>query len=112
MASKKQARITLVGPLSYSVGKYRFQKDRPVVTEDMELVEHIGGDTRFKVEILEAQESLKKDSSAPAKSEAKAEAADSKEEVEEVKAPVKSAAIPSKLARKANDKKESANETD
>lgn len=118
MATKKRARITLVGPLSYSVGRYRFQKDRPQVTEDQELIAYIGGDPNFKVEILEQavadQKAAAPSSSKTAvKSEAKPEAkapAKAEEEVEEVKAPAK-AAPPSKLARKEK-QKETAHETD
>lgn len=121
MAKKKQARITLIGPLSYSVGRYRFQKGKPLVTEDAELIKYLTGDANFKIETIEVEEAEVKAPAAPAKSESKpapapapepeAESPEkSEDEVEEVKASAK-AAPPSKLARKAN-KKETANETD
>lgn len=118
MAKKKQARITLVGPLSYSVGRYRFQKGKALVTEDQELISYLTGDPNFKVETIEVEVAEAKAPAAPAKSESKPAPkpepepeAESDEDMEEVKAPAKSAP-PSKLARKANSKKETANETD
>lgn len=120
MATKKRARITLVGPLSYSVGRYRFQKGKPLVTEDQELIAYLHGDPNFSIETLAVEEEAKAKASAPVekpaakpepKPEAKSKSKD-EDEVEEVKAPVK-AAPPSKLARKnEKQKKETAHETD
>lgn len=123
MAKKLQARITLVGPLSYSVGRYRFQKGKPLVTEDQELIKYLTGDPNFKVETIEVQE-VKAEAAAPAKQESKPaakpeqkpepveSASEDEDDMEEVKAPVK-AAPPSKLARKnEKPKKETAHETD
>lgn len=132
MAAKKRARITLVETLSYSVGRYRFFKGKPQVTDDQELIAYLHTDPRFSVEVLEAEAPAKAKAPAPeSKPVAKAApvevVADAEEkgdsEPEEVVAKpglmkkaanaVKSfgkSAPPSKVAR--NDKKETAHEID
>jgi len=55
-----KAKITLVGPLSLSVGRYRFQKDRPVLTDDDELIRYCQFNPDFKCSILGDEGQAKK----------------------------------------------------
>lgn len=68
MADKKKkitrARITLKGSLSLAVGRYRFEKDRPVVTDDAKLIAYVQYDPAFRVQDLSDEKTEKK---APAK---------------------------------------------
>ena len=50
MASKKRkARITLIGPMTLAVGRFRFHKDRPVVTDEEDLIKYCEHKTDFRV---------------------------------------------------------------
>jgi len=114
--AKQKAKITLTGCLSYAVGRFRFLKDRPVTSDDAELITYVKTDPRFKVELMEVEEAPAAPAS-PAKPAPAQEEQPSSESVTEeasastAKASAKSAP-PSKLARKADAKKETANETD
>ena len=53
MASKKRkARITLIGPMTLAVGRFRFHKDRPVVTDEEDLIKYCEHKTDFRVVFL------------------------------------------------------------
>lgn len=66
--AKKKAKITLVGPLSYAVGRYRFMKGRMVVSDDSELIRYCEMNPDFKVQEMEVEE----ETSSPPKPETKA----------------------------------------
>lgn len=55
-----KAKIELVGPLSLSVGRYRFQKGRPVLTDDAELIRYCQFNPDFKCSILGDEGQAKK----------------------------------------------------
>lgn len=69
----KKAKITLVGPLSLSVGRYRFFKDRPVLSDDEELIRYCEFNPDFKVSVLD-------DGAAPKKAVPRSEVREKKAE--------------------------------
>lgn len=103
--AKKLAKITLVGPLSLAVGRYRFHKGKEVTSEDAELIKYCSVNPDFKVVEVEIQ-TPKAEAKAPAspKSEPKAKPTavePDEEEVEESEEVVaKESKSSSRLARK------------
>ena len=101
--AKKLAKITLVGPLSLAVGRYRFLKGKAVTSDDAELISYCklnSGD--FQVEELASQTPVA-EAKAPAapKAEVKTKAPvqeEIEEESEEIAA--KESKSSSRLARK------------
>lgn len=63
MANKRKVRITLVGPLTLAVGRYRFYKDKPQLTEDQELIKYCEKKLDFRV--VDIKEEPKKVPAAP-----------------------------------------------
>lgn len=124
MATKQQAKITLVGPLSYATGRFRFVKDKPQFTEDQEVINHLKNNPDFKVEMVEvAVDKKAAAASKPAGKPAQAPEVSSDEGDEDQPSLVKKAtqtaskvlnpksAQPSKLTKK-DSEKETAHETD
>ena len=66
-----RARITLTGCLTLAVGRYRFHKNKPVVSDDAKLIAYVQYNPDFRVQDLSDLETEKK---APAKAKAKAPA--------------------------------------
>ena len=95
MADKKEkkitrARVTLKGCLSLAVGRYRFIKDRPVVTDDAKLIAYVQYDPNFRVQDLSDMKTEKKaPAKAPAKEKPKAPASKPAAESKPAEAPAK-----------------------
>lgn len=85
-----KAKIELVGPLSLSVGRYRFQKGRPVLTDDAELIRYCQFNPDFKCSILGDEGQAKKPvPRSQVREQAKAKAEEKKAEPEAAKPEVK-----------------------
>ena len=95
----ESARVTLIGPLSLAVGRYRFLKGKPVIVNDKELLEYVKLNPKFKVEAIKKPDSPAKAPKPTAKKTADPKKPVVKKEVEP-KEVTPADAPPKRLSRK------------
>jgi outer membrane biosynthesis protein TonB len=96
-----KGKVTLIGPLSLAVGRFRFTKDKPVIVSDAELLKYCQGSHFFKVEIFEAEKAAPKKAAPAPKPQPKVTAPKPEPKKEEPKAkPEEKKESPKKLSKK------------
>lgn len=102
--AKKLAKITLVGPLSLAVGRYRFHKGKEVTSDDAELISYCKlNSADFKVTEVETQTpaaEAKAPAAPKAAAQAKAPVKEESEDEESEEISAKESKSSSRLARK------------